>query len=126
MLDLTGLIGEDPVVRSLSGAMGSGRRVVATGAVGSSTALVASAVARATGRAGVMVVATTPRLIQREPQDKPWIRGQVQSGEDTIGCQMARDPIKRRTTVSLPARTVYRSNAPAEELSLAVNLAFVY
>ncbi len=55
--DILRLLAADPAVRSLCDALSAGRRVVATGSSGSSTALLAGAVAMATKRPLVLVVA---------------------------------------------------------------------
>lgn len=56
-MDLVKLVARASGVEALARALGEGRRCVATGSVGSSTALAAGAVARATGRAVLLVVA---------------------------------------------------------------------
>ncbi|MFO0856816.1 MAG: transcription-repair coupling factor [Phycisphaerales bacterium] len=55
--DLVKLVSRAPGVEAMARALGDGRRCVATGSVGSSTALAAGAVARATNRAVLLVVA---------------------------------------------------------------------
>ncbi|MBM4107369.1 MAG: transcription-repair coupling factor [Phycisphaerae bacterium] len=57
MGDLLQIIAGDPALVGLADLMEARRRVVATGAVGASTALVAAALARRTGRMVVLVVA---------------------------------------------------------------------
>ncbi|MCA1622340.1 MAG: hypothetical protein LC778_00815 [Acidobacteria bacterium] len=41
----------------------------------------------------------------------------------SAGCETVRDRFSNRTTVSMPERTIFRSDSPREELSLTVNLA---
>ncbi len=41
----------------------------------------------------------------------------------SAGCETVRDRFSNRTTVSMPQRTIFRSESPREELSLIVNLA---
>lgn len=41
----------------------------------------------------------------------------------SAGCETVRDRFSNRTTVSMPQRTIFRSESPREELSLTVNLA---
>ncbi|MCG3122221.1 MAG: Transcription-repair-coupling factor [Phycisphaerales bacterium] len=55
-IDLLGVISKDSTVATLIESLGSGRRVVATGASGSSTALVTGAAAKTLGRPVVLVV----------------------------------------------------------------------
>lgn len=57
MTDLVKLVARASGVQDLARALGEGRRCVATGSVGSSSALAAGAVARANGRVVVLVVA---------------------------------------------------------------------
>ena len=56
-MDLLGAIESSPPVGKLCSLLEAGRRVVATGAQGSSTALLASAIARSSGRTVLLVVA---------------------------------------------------------------------
>lgn len=57
MLDLIGLIGADDAVVEVARALSARRRVVGAGSAGSSTSLVAGAIARLTGRPVLLVVA---------------------------------------------------------------------
>lgn len=74
--------------------------------------------------AGILLVTCIPLSANTQSKTDKRKDGQnTNTATSSAGCETVRDRFSNRTMVSMPQRTIFRSESPREELSLIVNLA---